>query len=75
MIADLQIKKIYWCGCFYFSGSCREKGKGSGQICFHYINRFIHYITMVDNFPYLDEIFREFNVFNFSFQFSYFLEI
>ena len=68
MIADLQIKKIYWCGCFYFNGSCRGKGKGSGQICFHYINRFVHYITMVDNFPYLDEIFRDlmFLIFHFT---------
>ena len=64
MIADLQIKKIYWCGCFYFNG----EGKGSGQICFHYINRFIHYITMVDNFPYLHKIFRDlmFLIFHFN---------
>ena len=50
------------------NGSCRGKGKGSGQICFHYINRFIHYIIMVDNFPYLDEIFRDlmFLIFHFN---------
>ena len=52
----------------------RER-EGSGQIRLHYIIGFISYITIVKNFPYLHEIFRDLMFLIFLFNYFIFRDL
>ena len=51
-------------------GLAGREREGSGQICLHYIIGFIGYITIVKNFSYLHEIFRDLMLLIFLFHYS-----
>ena len=56
-------------------GLAGREREGSGQICLHYIVGFISYITIVKNFPYLHEIFRDLMLLIFLFNYFIFRDL